>query len=165
LEPGVLAPSRTVPPEAWRGSLGQALPTTGPSFTCNPVSWLAYGAGSGEVRGHAAMSQSGTEGGEHAWLRPRPCPFPHHGPCHPTPSAAGELTSGPEDTEAYNIQAERTCGDQGLGLLVKLWGKWRPRKGLTCPRTQNTLVQSLAPSPGRFPQHPLAPSTPCSLTG
>lgn len=43
-EPGILALGRTVPPEAWRASLGQAFPPTGPSFTCNPVSWLAYGA-------------------------------------------------------------------------------------------------------------------------
>lgn len=132
-EPGVPAPGGTVPPEAWRGSPGRALPTTGPSFTCNPSAGLR--SGSGEVQGHVALSQSGTEGGEHAWLRPCPCPFPHRCPCHPTPADAGLLTSGPEDTESYNIQAERTRRDQGLGLLCKLWGKWRPRKGLTCPRT------------------------------
>ena len=161
-----MAPGRAVSPEASHGSLVAGRPPPppppphpradpGPSFTPNPVSSPAYWSSLGEVQGHTVISQSGAEGGDHTWLRPCPCPFPHHRPCNPTPSHARELTSGPEDTGSYDIQAERTLGDQGLSLLIRLLGKWRPSKGGDLPEDiEHTGCRIWLPAHGLFHRTP-----------
>lgn len=59
-------------------------------------------------------------------LGPCPCPFPHRCAHNPTLSHAGGHTSGPDDTESCDIQAEGALGDQDSASLSNFWGNEGP---------------------------------------
>lgn len=124
----------------------------GSGFAPRPVGQLACGAALAAMGGHVAHF-SGWECGSET--SPGSGPFLSNCRCHPS-QLPRERPSGPQDTEAWDIQAARTLGDQGLSLLVRL-RETEPGKGCEPLRMQD-LGAEWAPSSGPSLPNSAAPA-------